>query len=232
MKKFFIAAVGITMLACTNNANSNAEEVTVMRHVIDYTKIEASQGIKVDVLAGNADSLSVTAPSDIIDKIITEVKDGTLMIHWDRKANIKTPHRIEVSVPMKAVNLIKASSGATVITDTVRGNELKFYSSSGSQINTMVEAQSVIAKTSSGASIKIVGQTKNAEYEASSGSHITANKLQAVDVNAEASSGAGIKVNTGSKLEAKAHSGAHIRYSGSPNMVYVESGSGGSISKL
>lgn len=218
-------------MACTYTINSNAENITSVRRVGVYTGIDAGQGIHVNVVSGCADSLTVTAPADIIDKIITEVKGDMLMIHWDKKANIKSPRRIEVTVPMCAVNQIKASSGATVNTDTIKGNELIFRSSSGAQINTMVEALSVNAKSSSGASLKIIGKTGNADYEASSGAHIAADKLQAADVNADASSGAGIRVDAGSAIKAKASSGGHIKYSGNPTMVNISSSSGGSISK-
>ncbi|MBR3567983.1 MAG: DUF2807 domain-containing protein [Salinivirgaceae bacterium] len=232
MRKLLFAMVGSALMACTNISSSNAENVTSVRHIDNYTGIDAGQGIKVNVVAGFSDSLTVSAPADIIDRIVTEVKNETLIIRWDKKANIKSPRRIEVTVPMCAVNQIKASSGATVITDTVKGNELKFSVSSGAQINTMVEAQSVTAESSSGASLKIIGKAESANYDVSSGASITADKLQAANVTAEASSGAGMTVNAGSQLEAKAHSGARIRYSGSPNMVNVESGSGGSISRL
>lgn len=232
MKKFFMAAVGMALMACTNTLNSNAEEITNTRPIGKYTGIDAGQGIQVNVVAGDGDSLTVTAPADIIDRIITEVKGDILIIHWDKKANIKSPRRIEVTVPMRAVNQIKASSGATVNTDTVRGNNLIFRSSSGAHINTMVEALTVSAKSSSGASLKIIGKTGNAEYDASSGAHISADKLQSADVYAEASSGASISVSTGSGLNAKASSGGHIKYSGSPTMVNISSSSGGSVTKL
>lgn len=232
MKKFLFAMIGTALIACTNISGLNAEDVTSVRHIDKYTSIDAGQGIKVNVVAGFSDSLTVTAPADIIDRIVTEVKNETLIIRWDRKTNIKSPRRIEVTVPMCAVNQIKASSGATVITDTIKGNNLKFNVSSGAQINTMVEAQSVTAESNSGANIKIIGTAGSANYDASSGASITADKLQVANVTAEASSGAGMTVNAGSQLEAKAHSGARIRYSGQPNMVNVESGSGGSISRL
>lgn len=231
MKKILIVAVGVTMMACTHSFDSNAEEVTTKRFAGQYTGIDAGQGIKVNVVADNTDSLIVTAPEDIIDKIITEVKGDMLMIHWDKKANIKSTRRVEVTVPMRNVNQIKASSGATVITDTIKGNNLIFRSSSGAQINTMVEALSVDAKSSSGASLRIIGKTGNAEYEASSGAHIAADSLLAADVVAEASSGSGIKLNAATGLKAKASSGGHIKYLGSPTMVNIASSSGGSISK-
>ena len=120
--------IGSALIACTNISGLNAEDVTSVRHIDKYTGIDAGQGIKVNVVAGFSDSVTVTAPDDIIDRIVTEVKNGTLIIRWDRKANIKSPRHIEVVVSACAVNQIKASSGATVITDTIKGNELNMGS--------------------------------------------------------------------------------------------------------
>lgn len=52
MRKLLFAMVGSALMACTNISSSNAENVTSVRHIDNYTGIDAGQGIKVNVVAG------------------------------------------------------------------------------------------------------------------------------------------------------------------------------------
>ena len=165
----------------------------------------------MNVVHTGTEGAVVTAPADVIDDIITEVKNGTLVIHWNKKVNIKNPHRVDVDVTAIGVMRVKSSSGATVTTDTLRGENLIFTASSGAQINAMALAGRVTAESSSGSSVVLAGAARSVDFEVSSGARISGDKLKAADGNARVSSGGSITINAGSSLEAKASSGGSIR---------------------
>ena len=82
------------------------------------------------------------------------------------------------------------------------------------------------ADASSGADIKISGQTDVLYADASSGADIKARGLLAKRCNADASSGSDISVNVSESLTADASSGADISYSGDPEVSKKKSVSG------
>ena len=232
MKKLLLLLMGVSVLSIGYAINRQSDLSTQTRTVSGFTGVDAGQGIKVNIVHGDADNVVVTAPADYIDEIKTEVKNGTLVIHWDKKKNIKSPRNITVDVTTIGIVRVKASSGATVTTDTLTGDYLTFVASSGARINAMAKASKVIAESSSGASVMIAGKSQNVDFDASSGASISGDKLTAVNGKAEASSGASVTINANANLEAEASSGGRVRYSGTPTMVNVSSSSGGSISRF
>ena len=155
-----------------------------------------------------------------------------MVIHWDKKRNIRMPQKVEVDVTAIGIVRVVASSGATVTTDTLTGDNLVFAASSGARINAMAKANKVTAESSSGSSVMLAGKAQNVDFDASSGASISGDKLTAANGKAEASSGASVSVSANVNLEAEASSGGRVRYSGNPTMVNVSSSSGGSISRL
>ena len=232
MKKLLLLLLGVSMLSISYAIKRDSDCVTSVRQVSGFTGIDVGQGIKVNVVIGSTDSVVVTAPIDYIEEIKTEVKNGTLVIHWDKKRNIKSPRNVEVDVTAIGIVRIKASSGATVTTDTLTGDNLVFAASSGARINAMAKANKVTAESSSGSSVMIAGSAQNVDFDASSGASISGDRLTAANGKAEASSGASVSVNANVNLEAQASSGGRVRYSGKPNMVNISTSSGGSISRL
>ena len=232
MKKLLLLLLGVSMLSISYAIKRDSDCVTSVRQVSGFTGIDVGQGIKVNVVIGSTDSVVVTAPIDYIEEIKTEVKNGTLVIHWDKKRNIKSPRNVEVDVTAIGIVRIKASSGATVTTDTLTGDNLVFAASSGARINAMAKANKVTAESSSGSSVMIAGSAQNVDFDASSGASISGDRLTAANGKAEASSGASVTINANVNLEAQASSGGRVRYSGKPNMVNISTSSGGSISRL
>lgn len=231
MKKLFLLGfVTFAMImACT--ASTNSAQTTQTRTATDFTGINAGQGIKVNISMGDSEIVEVTAPEDIIDKLVTEVKSGTLFIHWERKTNIRSTRLAEVNVTVKELQRIIASSGTTVNADSIQSRDFIVEASSGSQVIMTINAQSVNAKSSSGSTIDISGKCQKTDFSASSGSSIKAKTLESADGVAKSSSGSSIYINAAGTLQAKSSSGASIRYVGSPVMTDMAASSGGSIKR-
>ena len=228
MKKAFLIGLAATLMSC----NLLAGPETQNREVEKFSGIEAREGIKVNIVQGTAESVKVTANADYISELITEVKSGTLVIHWAKKVNFKSRHAT-VDVVATDLNRIVASSGASVKTDTIKAEMLKLASSSGARLEVNgVSASRIDVNTSSGASVEVSGSAAHAGLDASSGARIKGAELTVADADASASSGASISVSVTDNLSADASSGGSIRYGGKPQFSNVTASSGGSISKL
>jgi hypothetical protein len=208
------------------NNNVVSEDRTISS---DFEAIKVQQGITLHLTQGNSTDISVEADENIIDLLITEVKNNELKIYFEK--NVYRAKARNVFLTTKNIEAISTSSGAEVIAEnTIQTNSLDLDSSSGSSIKIAVNSENIKSESSSGAHIKIKGKTTNFSASSSSGSSINANDLESENSVATASSGANINLNVSGKLTANASSGGGINYKGSPAEVDKNSSSGGSVS--
>ena len=213
------------MTGIRGNGNIVSEDRNIN---FDFDAIKVQQGINLFLTQGNSTKLNVEADENIMDLLITEVKNNELKIYFEK--NVYRAKARNVYLTTNTISKIRTSSGASVKSEnTLQVNTLDLDSSSGSSIKVYVSADKVISSTSSGADIDIYGKTNTFSANASSGSSIDADKLETVDAYAKASSGANIDVNVSGKLTAKASSGGDIDYEGDPINVNKDTSSGGSI---
>jgi len=209
------------------NGNVISEDRTINSN---FEVISVKQGINLYLTQGNSTEINVEADENILDLLITEVKNGELKVYFDK--NVYRAKARNVYLTTTTISKIRTSSGAFLKSEnTLQVKSLDLDSSSGSSIKILVNATEVTSESSSGANINVFGNTETFSVKASSGSTIDANELEAVDVYAKVSSGANINVNVSGKLTAKAGSGGGIDYEGSPKEVNKDTSSGGSVSR-
>lgn len=195
----------------------------------EFDVIKVQQGINLFLTQSNTTKLSVEADENILDLLITEVKNNELKVYFEK--NVYRAKARNVYLSTNTISKIRTSSGASVRSEnTLQVSTLDLDSSSGSSIKVYVNADEVSSESSSGSDIDIYGKTKSFSANASSGSSIDADELESVNAYAKASSGSNINVNVKGKLTAKASSGGDIDYEGNPINVNKDTSSGGSVS--
>lgn len=215
------------MRGIKGNGNVISEDRTINS---DFEVIKVQQGINIYLTQGNSTDMNVEADENIMDLLITEVKNNELKVYFDK--NVYRAKARNVYLTVNSISKIKTSSGASVKSEnTLQVNSLVLDSSSGSSMKIYVNANEVTCESSSGADIDIFGKTETFSAKASSGSSIDADELEAVNVYAKVSSGANIDVNVSGELTAKASSGGDIDYEGNPTDVNKDTSSGGSVSR-
>ncbi|MDP3312237.1 head GIN domain-containing protein [Lutibacter sp.] len=194
-----------------------------------FESIKVQQGITLYITQGTSTNLKVEADENIMDLLITEVKNNELKIYFDK--NVYRAKAKEVYLTVDDFSKISASSGSSIKSEnTLQLNSLNIDSSSGSSIKITIAAKEVTSESSSGSSIYLFGRSDSFSAESSSGSSIDASELETIHAIAKASSGASIDVNVTGQLTAKASSGGDIDYRGNPTDVNKDTSSGGSVS--
>lgn len=225
----FVALLATSCINFNTGVAGNGEVTAQDRAANEpFTEIVASEGLDVYISQGESASIKVEADSNVIDLIATDIKEGELRIHTTENIGRATK---SVYVTLPELTAIKASSGADVETqNTIRGSRVMLSATSGSDLTAQIVAESISASTSSGASLKVSGESVNLKAGASSGSDLIAGDLQAKNVIANASSGAYVRVHAIESLDASANSGGDVDYSGDAK-VSKDKSSGGSVSK-
>ncbi len=214
------------IIGVKGNGNVISEDRSISS---DFEIINVQQGINLYLTQGKSTGISVEADENILDLLITEVKNNELNIYFEKNVNRAKARNVYLTT--ENISKINTSSGASVKSEnTIQAESLELKSSSGSAIKIHANAHEIKSEASSGSTITIFGKSNTLNANASSGSSINANELKTVDAITKVSSGANMDVNVTGRLTAKASSGGAIDYEGNPADIDKKTSSGGSIS--
>ncbi|MBT1704718.1 head GIN domain-containing protein [Chryseosolibacter indicus] len=221
-----VAIILLSYIAITSLAQTSET-----RNLSSFSGVKASEGIDVYLKKGDKETARVEVSGGKLTDVLTEVSGSYLKVHM-REGN----HRnINVKVYVTYVHIDKLSSssaGSIFGEETIKADDIEISASSAGTIDVTVDGNRVEASASSAADIDLKGRAKTISVDASSAGEIDAYDLVAETVNAEASSGASIKINVTENLNAHASSGGGIRYRGNPDKSVTNSSSGGSVKKV
>ncbi len=228
--------IAITLTSCNwtvnlgNSVTGSGNIVKEERKLNGFDKVEVKTGLDCEIQQADNFQVMVQADDNVIKDIKTVVENGTLKIYCDISNFHNVTKKIIVSMPN--ITSLESSSGSTLKSiNTLIGNNISLKSSSGSEMNVNIEADTLSLETSSGSEQNIRGKALLLYTASSSGSSINAENLLANDVKSQSSSGSSTDVHAILTLDAKASSGSSIEYKGTPKQVTKEESSGGSVSK-
>ncbi len=165
-----IMMLGIALAACGTAGSGTI--VSSVREASGFEGIEVSDGLnlEVDVAAGLAYSVTVNYDDNIIDRVITRVVGGTLVIEFDGDVNFTGSGR-SVVVTMPQLASLDASGGASVSAEGAT-DRISIEASGGSSVSTGgLQATDVVIDASGGASVTLFA-TASVTGEASGGSSV------------------------------------------------------------
>lgn len=241
MKK--IATLGLVVLftvSCSaqwgKRIKGNGNVVTVERSTGDYDAIAISGWFDVDLVGGNEGEISLKGEENLLEHIITEVKDGKLVIKVEKGLNLKPStwkDGIRITVPVESIDAISLSgSGDIVGKTTIKTDNFKTAMSGSGDITLTIESRTLEATMSGSGDIMLSGSTSDFEATISGSGDIKAYELEADHVNATVSGSADIKVTANKSLKARVSGSGDIHYKGNPEKVDTKTSGSGDITKV
>ncbi|HRJ28296.1 MAG TPA: head GIN domain-containing protein [Cyclobacteriaceae bacterium] len=201
------------------------------RNVGSFRGIKSSTGIDVYLKKGNKESVRVEVSGTDIKNVLTEVSGDYLKIHMAEGRYNRT-RTVKVYVTYVELTKLSCSSASSIYADEIiKTRSLSLSASSAGSIDVGIDVESLTVSVSSAAEIELRGKAKRIEMEASSAAKVDGYDLEAEEADLSASSAGSIRVSVSQKIDARASSGADIRYRGSPMKTNTNSSSGGSVRK-
>ena len=207
------------------------------RSLNKFDGVKVSSGISTTMVASSENKIDIDAHGIDLDRIKSDVSNGTLKVTIDQKwwkSLMNRKQKIKVTIYYtEAIEAIGANAGASIeCQDVIKNDLLTVDVSSGSMVDLEIEANELRSDISSGASLYIEGSAHSAWIDIASGSSFKGNDLSVDDASIEASSGSSVKLEVAEELNADVSSGASVRYAGSPTLKNIDKSSGGSVSKM
>ncbi len=240
MKKLAtLSLVALFTISCMaqwgKKVNGNGNMVTIERSTGDYDAVAVSGWFDVELVDGNEGDITLKGEENLLEHIITEVKDGKLVIKVEKGYNLKPSswkEGIHITVPVESINSVALSgSGDIVGKKTIKASNFKISMSGSGDITLAVESNSVNASMSGSGDITLSGSTINFDVTISGSGDIKAYELEADNVDATVSGSADIKITAKQKLKARVSGSGDISYKGNPEKVDTKTSGSGDISK-
>lgn len=240
MKKSIVVTLVLAItVSCSaqwgKKIKGNGDKVTIERSTGDYDAIAVSGWFDVDLVDGKEGQLSLEGESNLLEYIVTEVKNGKLLIKTENNVNLKPSDwnsGIRITVPVERISAISLSgSGDIVGKTTLKTEKLDTTMSGSGDITLDVETNSVSASMSGSGDITLSGNTTDFSATISGSGDIKAFDLQADNVEATVSGSADIKVTANKMLQARVSGSGDITYRGNPEKLDTKTSGSGDISK-
>ena len=240
MKK--IAILSLTVLLTTScsaqwgkGIKGNGNSVSIDRSVGDYDGIAVAGWFDVDLVDGKEGQLTLEGEENLLEYIVTEVKNGKLTIRTEKGVNLK-PSRgtegIRVTVPVESIDEVNLSgSGDIVGQTTLKASDFKSAMSGSGDITLELDTDSMTATMSGSGDMNLSGKTRDFEATISGSGDIKAYDLEADNVNATISGSADIKVTALKMLKARVSGSGDISYRGNPQKVDTKTSGSGDVTR-
>ena len=209
----------------------NGKVVTIERSTADYDEVAVSGWFDVYLVNGNEGNISIKGEENLLEYLVTEVKDDKLMIK-PKKGYYLSPSSwksggIEVTVPVENIREVSLSGSGDIMGKTQLKADIFKTSMSGSgDITLDIEANDVEVSMSGSGDINLKGKTEDLDVSISGSGDVKAYELDAENVDATVSGSADIKVRVSQYLKARVSGSGDIYYKGDPKVDSKTSGSG------
>lgn len=210
--------------------DKDANRIEEARKVGSFDAISVGYGIDIHLHQSEKTSVTVKAKKEIMDNIVTVVKNGTLVIKvddWKRR----NKGRMDVTIHVPSLEEISASGGSDVYgKGNWKMNDLEINLSGGSDFEMELTAKNIEANASGGSDISLMGSANKIEISCSGGSDVEAKKFMVKHCEVSASGGSDVDIHVTESIDASASGASDITYKGNPSQVKVHSSGSSDIS--
>ena len=203
------------------------------REVSEFRKIKASNGVKVNLIKGKSNQIVIHSHGIEQEDIITEVNGKTLKLSIDAWSQLREKNKrweVEIDVRVQKLDEITSVTGARVVGDfKLSGRDILITGNTGGELYLELEMDEVIVNASTGAILKLKGQTDYLEVTSNMGSEVEASWLSANYVLAKAGMGGTLEVYARNEITSSASLGGVIEVTGNPPRTHTRKNLGGVV---
>ncbi|MFD0794989.1 head GIN domain-containing protein [Mucilaginibacter litoreus] len=228
LKTFLMAGI---LVAAAGVAKADVQD----RHLSGFNAVSIAGSYDVYITQGSSESVKVDAPSDIIDKIVTEVEGGVLKIHtknntsWNWSGNKK----MIIYVGIKNVNAVSlAGSGDVYFKDGLKAPSLKLKLTGSGDISGKVDVKNLESSIGGSGDITVSGRADNSVVSVVGSGDFTGQGLATQNTQVKVAGSGDARINASEKIEASVVGSGDIHYTGAAKDISSSKAGSGSVSRM
>ncbi|MDB4921564.1 head GIN domain-containing protein [Mucilaginibacter sp.] len=203
------------------------------RHLSGFNGVNVAGPFDVFITQGSTESVKVEAPSDVINRIITEVNNGVLKVYskhdsWNWGNWFGNHKKIAVYVVAKDLNAVSITgSGDVSFKEGLTTNSLKLRISGSGDMTGKIDVKSLESSISGSGDMRIAGRAAASTVSLVGSGDYTARNLETSTTMIRLTGSGDAYVNASEKIDAALHGSGDIHCSGNPkNVSKSKNGSG------
>jgi len=239
MKKTFLFLSLFVGLITTSFAQKTINDANAeKRTVSSFHGIDVATGIQLTLTKGTTEEVAVSASEiEFRDKIVTEVVNGILKIHYETKSgaiNKKNESKhLRAYVSYKSLDLLHVTTGAEANVDGVlEATTFELKANTGGLVKAEMNIGTLTVDQNTGSKITLSGNVDKLEAQGDTGSKFMGEDLTTNTCMIKMSTGAGIYISVEKELNVKADTGGYIKYKGNAGIREIRTNTGGYVSKI
>ncbi|HEX6171471.1 MAG TPA: head GIN domain-containing protein [Chitinophagaceae bacterium] len=239
MKKTFLLLSLFVGLVTTSFAQKTINDANAEKRTVgSFHGIDVATGIELTLTKGTTEEVAVSASeAQFRDKIVTEVRNGILRIHYETKSGAinkkNESKRLRAYVSYKSLDLLHVSTGAEANIDGVlEATTFELKANTGGLVKAEINIGTLTVDQNTGSKITLTGKVDKLEAEGDTGSKFMGENLVTNTCFVKMSTGAGIHISVDKELNVKADTGGYIKYKGNAGIREIKTNTGGYVSKI
>jgi len=239
MKKAFLSIMLVTGLVTASFAQKTINDANAEKRTVgSFHGIDVATGIELTLTKGSTEDVAVSAAEvEFRNKIVTEVVDGILKIHYETKTGAinrrNESKNLKAYVSYKTLDHLSVTTGADIkIEGVLEATTLDLRANTGGLVNGKINIGTLHVDQNTGSKITLSGKVDKLEAEGDTGSKFMGEDLTTNMCSVEMSTGAGIYINVEKELNVKANTGGYVKYKGNGGIREVKTNTGGNVSKI
>lgn len=207
------------------------EKQTEERVVSGFDRVAFAAHGSLSITQGDRESLTVTAESDVLPQITTEVRDGTLWLKYKSKSwweNLTRPNvRIEYALTVRELSGLSLSGAGKVTAPGIRTESLSLNVSGAGKLDfDSLEVNEFTLNLSGAGKCKVSGTTGTQTITISGAGKYKAPEFKSGDATVVLSGTGSVTLSVRDALTARISGAGKIGYYGSPTVTEKITGIG------
>ena len=211
----------------------NGKMTTIQRTTSDYDAIACAGSLDYILVAGEEGKLTIEGEENLLEYVITEVKDDKLVVKTKKNINLKPSHNktIKITIPFKDISKVAlAGSGDLYNKDVIKADNLKVALAGAGDIILTVETTSVKGAVAGSGDLTLKGNTENLKAAVAGSGDFHGFNLEANHTEVAVAGSGDAEVVSRKSLKARVSGSGDIGYKGNPEKEDTKVSGSGSIS--
>ncbi|ULC60873.1 DUF2807 domain-containing protein [Flaviramulus sp. BrNp1-15] len=238
IKKQTVLLIATLLFAITTHAQwrkvkGNGNMTTITRTTSDYDGIKCAGSFDYVLVKGTEGNIKIEGEENLLEYIITEVKNNNLIVKVKNGTNLKTSFNkgIKITIPFKEISSASLSgSGDLWNEDSINTSNFDVSLSGSGDITLEVNTTSIKASISGSGDLKLKGNTTNLEARVAGSGDFHGFDLQSNNTDVAVAGSGDARVVSKETLKARVAGSGDIVYRGNPEKEDTKVAGSGSIS--
>jgi hypothetical protein len=244
---FFVLAGTGGVLASTGGVVNTDSIATIEPHVSNFDQLKIAGPVDIRIVQGPAESLKITAPAAVIDRIFVEVIGGVLKIHnrhdnwsqgeksWygDKSVWQKHHYRITAYLTVNELKSISVSGSGTVkIGEGLKAEHFNLRVRGSGSMDGKIDTKSLVTIISGSGNIRLSGTANYSRLKVSGSGAFLAPGLVTSTSDVHVSGSGDAKINANERITAGISGSGNVGYTGAVKNISSNKSGSGSINRF